>query len=406
MKTARLLLFCSTLFFGLAIFNACQQDVNPSTGETEFYLPTPYEFPDMDYFPRNLNIPSDNPMTVEGVKLGRYLFYDGRLSGRTHPDSLMSCSSCHNQEKGFDFAPVEADQVYPKGLPSATYPEGKQTSHTGMALVNLVYNHKGYLWNGFVHEDNELLGSSSYQVPADSSFHYQNIESLVWMSIAAPHEMNGSIEQTVKTIAGIDSYKPMFRDAFGSEEVNIDRISKAIAQFVRSIVSYRSKFHQYMREEAELTALETRGMELFFSEEGDCFHCHGGSVLMTTNLFYNNAKDKSFFDSKDRFAITADVKDKGAYRAPSLINAAVRSPYMHDGRYTSLDEVIDFYSDGLVDTQNAHPLMKQVKRGGVRLNKDDKVALKAFVLSLTDYDLLSDPQYSRPEDLRDGSKSN
>jgi cytochrome c peroxidase len=120
---------------------------------------------------------------------------------------------------------------------------------------------------------------------------------------------------------------------------------------------------------------------------------------MTTNLFYNNAKDSIFTDPFDRKSITGDPTDLGAYKAPSLINAELRAPYMHDGRFKTLDEVIDFYSDGLVNTEYAHPLMKQATVGGIHLNDQQKADLKAFLLTLTDHELIVDPALGRPQEL-------
>ena len=224
------------------------------------------------------------------------------------------------------------------------------------------------------------------------------------MSITSPHEMNSTVEKSVAAIEAIPMYKQKFKDAFGTEEVTYDRISKAIAQFVRSIVSHNSKFHKYLRQEAELTTQEKRGHDLFFSEDADCFHCHGGSVLMTTNEYFNNAKDESFETTvRDRNTVSGDPMDVGAFRAPSLINIELTAPYMHDGRFKSLDEIIDFYSEGLVYSDFVHPLMKNVREEGVQLNNEDKAALKAFLLSLTDHELIQDSQFSCPPVLKEWS---
>ena len=124
-------------------------------------------------------------------------------------------------------------------------------------------------------------------------------------------------------------------------------ISRAIAQFVRTLVSADSKFDKYMRGEVQLSQQELNGFILFTTEEGgDCFHCHGssGNPLFTTNLFYNNGKDTEFNDPRDRFSVTGDESDHGAYKATTLRNISLTGPYMHDGRFATLDEVIDFYS--------------------------------------------------------------
>lgn len=385
----------------LLVIWACSSENNTSL-QIQSFQTTPYTIPDAEYFPKNLNIPADNPMTMEGVELGRYLFYDGRLSGNTSKDMLMSCGTCHIQENGFEVGLNHPKYIGGKtfGLPTEDFPEGKPTPNYMLPLVNTVYNHNGYLWNGFVHESNDLPGNTA----ALGDYDFKSIESLVWMAIIAPHEMNSTVERSVAAINAVPMYKEKFKVAFGSEEINYERISKAIGQFVRSIVAQNSKFHKYLRQEADLTVQEKRGHDLFFSEDADCFHCHGGSILMTTNQYFNNAKDK-FFNAKDhdRNSVTDDPMDIGAYRAPSLINIELTAPYMHDGRFSSLDEIIDFYSEELVYSDYVHPLMKNVRQKGVQLNDEDKAALKAFLLTLTDHEMIENPGYTSPTELREWS---
>jgi cytochrome c peroxidase len=397
-SNSRWVLLVAVLVFTTIFIYSCNWDDDPVPSVSD---PTPYEFPNILGFPTKLNIPEDNPTTVEGVELGRLLFYDGRLSGRNHPDSLMSCATCHVQSYGFDMSldHTRFSDGFPIGIPDNEAPEGRKTNHTVLPIVNTVYNDNGYFWNGLVHRSNSQLGSADLGVPADPEFNFLNIESLAWLTIVAPDEINGDINTTVETIANIPLYPPKFEAAFGTEEVTAERIGKSIAQFVRTIISYRTKFHRYVRGEAQLTDSELRGYNLFFSEDADCFHCHGGSVLMTTNLFYNNAKDSVFTDPFDRNGYTGDPTDIGAYKAPSLINVEIRAPYMHDGRFQTLEEVIDHYSEGLVNSDYVHPLMKQVSDGGVHLSPEQKADLKAFLLTLTDHELIADPAYGLPEEL-------
>lgn len=401
--------FLGLLLFILIIYSACkkEEEVEPENGNgngngNDFvYDPTPYEFNFPPYFPTILNIPDDNPMTVEGVELGRYLFYDGRLSGRTHPDSLMSCGTCHIQEHGFTTGINHP--VYTGGHPFGL--TGIPTPSLTMPLVNLVFNNNGYLWNGMINEENTNLGSAAYGVDPLPKYHMRNIESLVWMGIVAPHEMYGCVDQTVDLIGSIDMYPPKFQAAFGTPEVTYERISKAIAQFIRSIVSFDSRFDKYLRGELQLTPQELQGFVLFSTESGaDCFHCHGGAQnpLWTTNLFYNNAKDSVFTpqtDPRDRYSVTGDPKDKGAYKAPTLRNVEYSAPYMHDGRFETLEEVVDFYSEELVYSPYAHSLMHKLPDNGAQLTQAEKEALIAFIKSLSDETLITNPAYSKPADL-------
>ncbi len=384
------------LYLLLIFFAACKED--DSEPQPVVTQPTPYTIQIPKYFPTLLNIPADNPMTVEGVKLGRYLFYDGRLSGRTQPDSLMSCATCHVQANAFEV-----------GMNNPNYPNGKTygltgipTPHFMMPMVNLVFNNNGYLWNGLINQNNTNLGSVAYGVPALPQYHFKNIESLVWMAIAAPHEINGNIDRTVQTIASIPMYPLMFKAAFGTEEVTYERISKAIAQFVRILISGNSKFDKYLRGETNLTADELQGYVLFTTENGaDCFHCHGGggNPMFTTNLFYNNGKDSIFNDPKDRFSVTQNNADKGAYKAPTLRNILLTAPYMHDGRFKTIDQVLDFYSEGVILTPYTNSLMHQAMNGGVQLTPTEKQQLKAFLNTLTDTDFINDARFSKPADL-------
>ena len=380
--------------WSLIFLLACSSDPEP-----QWPGATPYHFPKPDFFPTELNIPDDNPITVEGVALGRYLFYDGRLSGRTHPDSLMACGSCHIQSKGFECGTDKFTDGHPHGLPTENYPQGKPTPHVMLPVVNLVYNSTGYMWNGFIEETNDKTSLTGYDFTGVQNLNFKNLEAFTYLAIVAEHEINGSIEKTVNLLAHDPRYPSMFHDAFGTDEVTAGRISKAISQFIRSIISYRSKYHQWLRQETTLTPAEMRGYDLFFSEEADCFHCHGNTALLTSNLYFNNAKDSVFTDERDRYSVTHFVWDIGAYRAPSLLNVALNAPYMHDGRFTTLDEVINFYSEELVYSDYVHPLMKNVLAGGVHLSDEEKADLKAFLLTLTDSTLLTNPHYEAPKDL-------
>ena len=366
----------------MLVFYACKREDDPvpiPAGPTPYTIEVPFGFP------KKMNIPADNPMTVEGIELGRYLFYDGRLSGRTHPDSLMSCATCHLQENSFECGidhPVYQDG-HPHGL------TGIPTPHLMLPLINLVWNHNGYLWNGRLWKDNP----DPYR---------RNIEDLVWMGVVAPHEMNGDTNRTKALIASIPGYPPLFKKAFGTDVVTMKRISMAVAQFVRTFISSNAKFDRYMRGEVQLTPSELNGFVLFTTEEGaDCFHCHGGfgNPLFTTNLFYNNGKDTVFPGLDDRYAITGDPMDLGAYKATTLRNIELTGPYMHDGRFATLEEVINFYSHGLEWSPYINPLMHHIANGGTQLTPTEKADLIAFIRTLRDEEFLTNPAFGPPDQL-------
>ena len=147
---------------------------------------------------------------------------------------------------------------------------------------------------------------------------------------------------------------------------------------------------------------ELNGFVLFTTEEGaDCFHCHGsgGNPLFTTHLFYNNGKDTIFDDPLDRYSVTGDPMNKGAYKAPTLRNIEFRSPFMHDGRFNTLDEVINFYSHQLVWSPYIDPLMHHISTGGNQLTPIEKNQLKAFLLTLSDTAFIHNPDFGSPNDF-------
>ena len=345
-------------------FTSCRERIEP---------PTPYDIPIPKGFPTVLNIPADNPMTVEGVELGRLLFHDPHLCGYTgtETDSLMSCSTCHRQECNYDIG--TDNPRFPDGKPRGRT-TGKPTLHNVMPLMNLVFNHEGYLWNGLVSSDN----------PNEKQ---RTIEDIVRMAILADDEMCGTEASAVAAIKADNKYPPLFKKAFGTEDITMDRIQKAIAQYVRSLIAGNSKFDRYLQGLEQLTPQELHGYVLFTTEEGaDCFHCHGsaGSPLFTTNLFYNNGLDAQPTDAHDRASVTGDPHDRGAYRAPSLRNVTKSAPYMHDGRFQTLDEVLNFYNLEVQNSPYISPLMHHVNDGGILLTPSEIADLKAFLETLTD----------------------
>lgn len=379
-------LFLGTLVFlfsvGILFFiNSCHKEDIP---QEKPFVATPYHLQIPRYFPTMLNIPSDNPLTIEGVELGRYLFYDSRLCGYigNDPDSMMSCATCHVQAHNFDVGMDNPRFVDGQAVGLS----GQRPHHNVMPLINLVFNQEGYFWNGMICPENPN--------PAQ-----QRLEDIVRMAITAPDEMNSTPQQTIAALQTVPFYATMFEKAFGTKEITMERIEKAVAQFVRTLVSGNSKFDKFMRGEVQLTDAELRGYILFTTEEGaDCFHCHGsdGTPLFTTNLFYNNALEAEFNDPHDRYGFTGNRTDIGAYRAPTLRNIEVSAPYMYDGRFKTLDEVLEFYNMGLVYSPYVHSLMHKINQGGAMLTPPQVADLKAFLYTLTDEEFLTNPTLSNP----------
>jgi len=378
---------CSVLLLLLIVLQGCHKD------SKQVYKPTPYVLPIPKYFPTDLNVTAGNPLTVEGIALGRYLFYDGRMAGSIKPDSMMSCGTCHLQSRAF-----ECGIDHPKFIGGHPFGiTGIKTPHVMLPMMNLVFNNNGYFWNGLIHPSNPTPGR-------------QTLEDVVYMGLRAPHELNGDSTRTVALIQKIPGYPELFEKAFGSKKVTFKNIERAVAQFIRTLVSANSKFDKYLRGEVALSDDEMAGLELFTTElGGDCFHCHGssGNPMFTTNLFYNNGKQIDFTgandDPRDRFHVTGNIMDIGAYRAPSLRNIDLTGPYMHDGRFKTLDEVLDFYSTGVVISPYISPLMHHANTGGVRLSTTQKQLLKSFLMSLHDDDFITNPNTAKPSKFPDGT---
>jgi len=351
------------------------------------FEPTPYEIEIPFGFPTILNIPDDNPMTMEGVELGRFLFYDGRMSGRTHPDSLMSCATCHRQERSFEAGVDHPDFVggFPHGV------TGMQTHHVMLPMINLVWNTSGYGWNGFLYPDN----------PNEDM---RNIEDFVRLTVMAKDEIDSDTTTVKNLFQTIYGYPELFEKAFGSSTITFTNIEKAIAQFVRTLISANSKFDRYRVGEEQLTQSELNGYVLFTTEEGaDCFHCHGGfgNPLFTTHLYYNNGKDTEFTDPMDRFRISNDPMDHGAYKATTLRNIEVQGPYMHDGRFTTLEEVIEFYNNELQVSPYINPLMHHINDGGIQLTPSENEDLLNFIKTLRDDEFMTNKKFSAPDKFPD-----
>jgi len=309
--------------------------------EEEDHKPTPYALPSPLFFPTVTNIPDDNPMTEEGVALGKKLFFDTHLSTLNTQRSTC-CASCHHPEHSFEFGPEGT-------------PEHLGTQHAMLPLINLAWNTTGLGWKGQV----------------------ATLEDMVYLAYTDPTEINADTAEVIQRLLVSDTYPTLFKKAFGTDDLHFGLVQKAIAQYVRSLVFCDSKFDRYLRGEVQLTQDELNGYLLFTTEEGaDCFHCHGGgaNALFTTHSLYNNG---------------LDAEDHGDFKAPTLRNIALTAPYMHDGRFSTLGEVIDFYSEGVQYSEQISPLMHHVMQGGVRLTPQEKTQLEAFLHTLTDTSLLT-----------------
>lgn len=350
------------IFVGLALFLSCRKD---NVG----YEPSPYELEIPSHFP-DMIIPKDNPMTVEGVALGRKLFYEEMLSG----DNTMSCASCHAPVNSF----TDPNQF-------STGIDGIQGNRNSMALVNLGWQ-KFFFWDG-------RAGSLEQQILGP---------------VPNPIEMHQSWKDAVAKLDQDVNYRNLFYKAFGEPGIDSLKVTKAIAQFIRTMISGESKYDVMYKFENSLplssndqailptvTPEEWAGYDLFKSLNGaDCLHCHSG-VLMHINKFSNNGMDATFSDP-GRGGITGNPNDMGRFKIPTLRNIALTAPYMHDGRFANLDQVIDHYSTGLVSSPTIDPLMEHLATAGVQLDVQERDLLKKFLMTLTDYNFVNNPKFQDP----------
>lgn len=314
------------------------------------------------------NTPIDNPITNEGATLGRVLFYDKKLSS----NKTISCASCHIQEFGFSDTAVLS-----LGF------DGGRTGRHSMGLSNARFRTNGrFFWD----ERAETL------------------EDQVLMPIQDPVEMGMTLTDLVTVVEGQEYYEILFRRAFGDNEVTADRISKALAQFIRSMMSFNSKYdngrahHEVNEPFDNFTAEENLGKTLFNSiNKGQCGSCHSTDAMITV-VSRNNGLTREFGD----FGLektTGDPLDRGKFKAPSLRNIAVRAPYMHNGDYKSLKDVINGYSTGInwSPTLDGH-LKLPGGQSAIRFNltQEEIEALEAFLHTLTDTEFLTNKIYSDP----------
>ena len=334
---------------------SCSKDDSSSLPE---YVPTPLALEIPILFEQKILppiIPFSNPQTVEGVTLGKKLFFDPILSG----DNSQSCSSCHNPVNSFT-----DNSQFSAGV------DGVLGNRNAMPLINLAFNYDDFFaWDG-------------------SEF---GLESQALEPVENPIEMHNTWEQAVQNLQATSDYPELFQRAFGNNTITKELVTKAIAQFERTLISGNSKFDRYLLGNETLTDQELNGFNVFMDEtKGDCFHCHGSNnnPLWTDNKFHNNGLDAIFSDL-GLGSVTGDPSDNGKFKSPTIRNLAFTAPYMHDGRFNTLDEVINHYSEGLQNSPTIDPLMKKVAEGGVQITIEEKADLKAFLLTLSDSDFIN-----------------
>lgn len=328
----RMIVFLAAIFL-LVSLPQCNRKASPDRSPA---APAPVTMTIPAGFPY-MNLSGENPLTREGIALGKKLFHDPMLD----KDHTRTCSQCHD--------------------PSVSFSSSTENS---LALINLVWNY-AYLWNGKVEGTLEDV----MQFEVDRFF------------MTDLTDFSRSRE-----------YRNIFRQAFGDPEITSKKVAFALAQYVRTFITANSRYDRFLRGEIRLSPEEEAGRRIYFSERGDCFHCHG-TILLTDNDFHNNGLDS--IPAPGKAEVTGNRHDRGKFKTPTLRNVVLTAPYMHDGRFKTLEEVVDFYSGGVKWSPTVDPLMKKVRFGGVQLSGTDRTALLAFLRTFTDSVFLKDPQFAK-----------
>lgn len=326
---------------------------------------TPFAFTVPAGFPQP-TLPADNPLTEEGVELGRRLFFDRRLSS----NGEQSCASCHDPRAAF------SDRVaLSRGA------EGPLGARNAMPIFNLAW-HPAYAWDGTK----------------------KTIREQALAAMTNPVEMNAKVPDVVAELSDDPRVREDFAAAFGDETISGERIGKAMEQFLLTLVSNQSKFDAALAGKTKLSDEEQRGFALFMTEYdpargklgADCFHCHGGA-LFSDFASRSNGLDLVAMDAGAQNA-TGRADDRGRFKTPSLRNVELSAPYMHDGRFKSLDEVVAHYDHGVQRAANLDPNLAKHPKTGLNLSADDQRALVAFLKTLTDREY-SKPPFPPPDDF-------
>lgn len=353
-------------FFALVAFavTSCDSEPEVNPGTTPLTIAPPglmqvYE----------VQSPEDNPLTVEGVELGRMLFYEKRLSA----NNTMSCGTCHQQKHAFT-----------DGLALSPGVDGLPGTRNTMSLTNVGWD-KNLMWDG----------------------KFNTLEEQIKGPVENPVEMHQSFIRGVNKLQNTDTYPKLFQKAFGSKIITEENISKALAQFERTLISGNSKYDQYKMGKATLTPDELAGEQLFFdphtmpgtSRSANCFDCHGGPNF-SRKLMANNGLDREFNDP-GLGGVTGKATDMGKFKAPTLRNIELTAPYMHDGRFTTLEEVMNHYNSGVKkDSPNLHIEMMFSNTGNpahqLDLTEPEVKQVIAFLKTLTDHDFVTNPAFSDP----------
>jgi cytochrome c peroxidase len=338
------------LLFISAISLSCSNEFEGEVFEED----RPYNLEIPTYFPALAFDIEKNPITVNGVALGKKLFYEGKLSR----NNTISCGFCHIQENAFTH----------HGHPVSHGVDDRLGIRNAPAIQNMAWL-KNYTWDGVSH----------------------NLDERSLVPITTDFEMDSSIPEVVSKLNADANYKKLFKAAFGDDNINGERILKALSQFMVTMVSADSKYDQVKKGTAIFTNEESQGKNLFNNK---CASCHSGELFTdesyrNTGMYYN-----SQYDDRGRYRVTLDWNDNMKFRVPSLRNIEYTAPYMHDGRFYTLEAVLNFYSDNVENQSNLDPILKQNGHIGIAMNTIEKQYLIAFLKTLGDQQFITNKKFA------------
>jgi cytochrome c peroxidase len=349
MRKFTTIFICGFIFISACIINACSK--NDAGGTTIIGTPVKFEVP--PGWPQPQYNFTANPLTKEGIELGRHLFYEGKLS----KDGQFPCASCHQQASAF----ATFDHDFSHGV------NNQFTTRNAPGLFNLAWHKEMHLDGGINHIEIQPLAP-----------------------LTATNEMGETIDSVIFKLKNTPKYPAMFKAAFGSDEINSQRMLKALTQFMLTLVSNNSKFDKVKRNEANFTATEAAGYNVFAAK---CATCHREPLF--TDLSYRNVglPINTFLRDYGRMRITNNSADSLKFKVPSLRNVQVTFPYTHDGRFYYTEQMINFYKDNVVNGPTTDPLV----RNKIPLNAQEVNQLIYFLNTLTDSTFIKEPKFSQPQ---------
>lgn len=353
-------LLCLSALSVLFANQCAQEKVTPIPSQKVFETPA--------HFGNRYQIPEDNPLSQAGIELGRHLFYDPILSR----DTSISCATCHQQAKAFT-----------DGQPFSVGIDGQPLDRSAMSLVNLLWVNQ-FFWDGRVN----------------------SLEAQARIPIENPLEMDLSLEEAVARLENTERYPAQFKAAFKSKKITPEKILKALGQFQRTLISANARYDQIIRGDVQASEREMRAINLFMTHPvpeinirgANCGDCHG-SHLTTLNTFHNNGLDSIPADM-GLAIVTGSPLDHGKMRAPSLRNIALTAPYMHDGRFKTLREVLDHYNEHIQYSETLDPLILEATNEpegkSLLLTDEEKEDILLFLHLLTDSSFIQNPAFANP----------